>query len=101
MAKKFGLPTADKKDSQGLCFIGKIDIKDFLSHYIKPKKGEVLDTTGKKGKVIGSHNGAFFFTIGERHGFSIDDSHKTPNDQPYYVISKDASKNTITVSMDI
>ena len=95
LAKKFGLPTAEKKDSQGLCFIGKIDVKDFLSHYIDTKKGHVLDV---QGNVIGMHDGAFFFTIGERHGFSIDDAHKTPNDAPLYVIAKNIEKNTITVA---
>ncbi len=93
LAKKFGLSTADKKDSQGICFIGKIDIKDFLSHYIPFERGDVLDMTNK---VIGYHNGSFLYTIGERHGFTI--TEKTPNDLPYYVISKDIKKNTITVS---
>jgi tRNA-specific 2-thiouridylase len=93
LAKKFDLPNALKKDSQGLCFIGKIDIKEFLSHYITPDKGGVLDI---QGNVIGTHDGSFFYTIGERHGFDI--IKKTPNDEPYYVISKDIEKNTITVA---
>ena len=93
LAKKFNLPNAQKRDSQGLCFIGKIDIKEFLSHYIDSKKGNVLN---EKGEVIGEHHGSFFFTIGERHGFTI--TAKTPNDEPYYVISKDIDKNTITVA---
>lgn len=93
LAKKFDLPNAEKKDSQGLCFIGKIDIKEFLSHYIEAKKGDVLN---ENGEVIGNHDGSFFFTIGERHGFNI--LKKTPNDEPYYVISKDVEKNTITVA---
>lgn len=93
LAKKFDLPNAEKKDSQGLCFIGKIDVKEFLSHYIESKKGDVLN---EKGEVIGEHNGAFFFTIGERHGFVI--NKKTPEDEPYYVIGKDVEKNTLTVA---
>lgn len=93
IARKFNLPNAEKKDSQGLCFIGKIDIKEFLSHYIEPKIGDVINENGEK---IGDHNGSFFFTIGERHGFNL--SIKTPNDKPYYVISKDIEKNTITVA---
>lgn len=95
LAKKFKLPNAEKKDSQGLCFIGKIDVKDFLAHYIKTEKGNVLN---ENGEVIGSHNGALLITIGERHGFIIDAKHKTPHDERYYVISKDVEKNTITVS---
>ncbi len=93
LAKKFGLPTAEKKDSQGLCFIGKVDMKDFLSHYIKVKPGKVLDT---KGDVVGSHDGAMFYTIGQRHGFTI--TKKTPADNRFFVISKDLNKNTITIA---
>jgi tRNA-specific 2-thiouridylase len=93
LAKKCKLFTADKKDSQGLCFIGKIDLKEFLSHYIQEKRGNVLD---ENGKVIGYHDGAFFYTIGERHGFTI--TEKTPHDEPYYVFAKDVEKNTLSVS---
>lgn len=93
LALKYKLPTAVKKDSQGVCFLGPLDMKDFLSHYIEPKNGDVLN---EKGEVIGSHDGAVFFTLGERHGFNI--TEKGTNDEPYYVISKDINKNTITVS---
>jgi len=95
LAEKFGLATAIKKDSQGLCFIGKIDMKDFLKNYIEEKKGDVLN---EKGDVIGTHDGAFFLTIGQRHGFTI--TEKTPNDLPYYIITKNIGENTITVSQD-
>lgn len=93
LAKRYALPTAEKKESQGLCFVGKLNVKDFLKHYIKPKEGKVLD---KKGKVIGYHPGSDFFTIGERHGFTI--TQKTPTDEPYYVVAKDHTKNTLTVA---
>jgi tRNA-specific 2-thiouridylase len=93
LAKEFDLPNSTKKDSQGLCFIGKVDVKDFLSHYIKTEKGEVLNESGE---VIGTHPGALFFTKGERRGFVL--TNKTPNDLPYFVINKDIKKNTITVS---
>jgi tRNA-specific 2-thiouridylase len=93
LARKFELPTAEKKDSQGLCFIGKVDIEDFLSHYVDKKKGKVIDVDGN---VIGEHDGALFFTLGKRHGFTI--TKKTSDDAPYYVIAKDLEKNTITVS---
>lgn len=93
LAGKFGLPQATRKDSQGLCFLGKIDMKEFLSLYIQPKKGGVLN---EKGEVMGFHNGVLFFTIGERHGFTI--TKKTEREKPLYVIAKDASKNTITVA---
>lgn len=94
-ALKFSLPTAYKKDSQGICFIGEIDMKDFLRHYFKEKTGEVLDLDAK---VIGTHSGSFFFTLGERHGFSIFKEHKGINDTPLYVVAKDIYQNTLTVS---
>ncbi len=93
LAKKLHLPTAEKKDSQGICFLGPIDLKEFLSHYIKTKRGDVLD---EKGEIIGYHDGAVFFTLGERHGFTI--TKKTSKDEPYYVVGKDVKKNTITVT---
>jgi tRNA-specific 2-thiouridylase len=96
LAAKFTLPNADKKDSQGLCFIGKLDVKEFLSHYIKSEKGDVLN---EKGEVIGWHPGALLLTIGERHGFTINAAHKTPNDEAVYIISKDVTANTITVGV--
>ncbi|MBU6431577.1 tRNA 2-thiouridine(34) synthase MnmA [Patescibacteria group bacterium] len=92
-ARKFNLPVSEKKDSQGLCFIGKIDMKDFLKHYIPPKKGNVLN---EEGEVVGWHEGAYFYTIGQRHGFTI--TKKSPEEKSYYIISKDISSNAITVS---
>ncbi len=97
LAKKYNLPTATKKDSQGICFIGEIDMKDFLAHYIDEKPGDVLNTDGEK---IGSHKGSLFYTISERHGFSIDSKYKGTNDKPYYVVAKDIKGNTITVSQN-
>lgn len=95
LAAKFKLPNADKKDSQGLCFVGKVDMKEFLKHYIEEKPGDVLNV---EGKVIGHHEGSLFYTLGERHGFTI--TEKTPDDKPYFVIAKNTEKNTITVSND-
>ncbi len=95
LAEKYKLPTASKKDSQGICFLGDIDLKDFLKHYIKSKKGEVRN---EKEEVIGEHDGAVFSTLGERHGFTI--TKKTPNDKPYYVVSKDIEKNILYVSQN-
>jgi tRNA-specific 2-thiouridylase len=93
LAEKFRLSTAKKKDSQGLCFIGKLDMADFLKNYIEEKKGDVLN---ENGKVIGRHDGVTFLTIGQRHGFTIID--KGTHDKPYYIVSKDIKNNTITVS---
>ncbi len=93
IASWYRLPTAQKKDSQGICFIGEIDMKDFLGHYIAEKQGHVLN---EQGNVIGFHSGALLFTLGERHGFTI--TEKTTDDRPYYVVHKDIENNTITVS---
>jgi len=93
LAKKFNLPVAEKKDSQGICFLGAVDLKDFLKHYIKPKKGKVLN---EKGEEIGYHDGVVFHTLGERHGFTI--TKKTPTDEAYYIVYKDIKKNILVVS---
>jgi len=93
LAKKFNLPNAEKKDSQGLCFIGSIDMKEFLKHFINEERGNVLD---EQGEVIGHHEGSIFYTIGERHGFII--TKKTPDDAPYFITKKNTEQNTITVS---
>jgi tRNA-specific 2-thiouridylase len=93
LAKEANLPVSSKKDSQGLCFVGTIDIKTLLKNYIDEKEGNVLN---EKDEVIGRHTGVMFYTIGERHGFTV--TKKTTEDAPYFVIAKDIEKNTITVS---
>ncbi len=102
LAKKFNLPVAEKKDSQGICFLGAVDLKEFLKHYIKPKKGKVIlapqEAGNEDGKEIGYHDGVVFYTLGERHGFTI--TRKTPEDGAYYIIGKDIKKNILVVSQD-
>ena len=93
LARKFHLPVSEKKDSQGICFIGDVSMYEFLTHFISAKRGKVLNT---KGEVIGTHHGAVFYTIGERHNFEI--LKKKSEDGAYYVVSKDIKANTITVS---
>ena len=93
LAEKFGLPQATRKDSQGLCFLGKVDMKEFLKEYAGASKGKVLN---EKGEIIGEHEGAILYTIGERHGFNV--TTKTTSDEPLYVIAKNIKKNTITVA---
>ncbi|ETB63797.1 TPA: tRNA-specific 2-thiouridylase [Candidatus Nomurabacteria bacterium] len=92
-ALKYKIPVAEKKDSQGVCFLGPLDMKDFLKHYIPTERGDVLN---ENGEVIGSHDGAVFFTLGERHGFKI--FKNEDNNKPLYVILKNIKQNTITVS---
>ncbi len=92
LAKKFGLATADKKDSQGICFVGKVGIREFLQQYVSAKPGNIVD---KNGKIIGRHDGAIFYTIGQRHGLNIGGG------LPYYVIAKDMTKNEVYVTTNL
>jgi len=92
LAKKFGLPTAEKKDSQGVCFVGPLNMKIFLKNYIKPRKGKILLLNKKE---IGEHDGFYYYTIGQRHGLDIKDGHG-----PYFVIKKDIKKNIIYVGQE-
>ena len=92
-ALKRNLYSANKPDSQGLCFIGKLDMKEFLKEYIPESPGDVLNTAGDK---VGHHDGSAFLTLGQRRGFVI--TQKTPDDPPMYVVAKDIVRNTITVA---
>lgn len=93
LAEKFGLPNAVRPDSQGLCFLGDIGLSDMLAKEIAHTEGWVLSETGE---TIGSHEGTVFYTLGQRHGFTLFGN--TPETLPHYVIAKDIQKNTITVS---
>ncbi|MEX0895328.1 MAG: tRNA 2-thiouridine(34) synthase MnmA [Patescibacteria group bacterium] len=103
-AKKRDLPVATKKDSVGICFIGDIDVSAFLKDELGENPGEVVDT---QGNVIGSHRGLWFYTVGQRHGFSIEkhtvitqkdgSTMLKQNFPPYYVIKKNAEKNQLVV----
>ncbi len=86
LAKKIWLPNAARKDSQWLCFIGNIPIKDFLLKKLPKKEGNIVDITGK---VVGKHEWAYFFTIGQRQGLKL----------PFkaYVIKTDVKNNTVIV----
>lgn len=89
------IPTHAKTDSQGICFLGEVDMQNFLSHYITIEKGNVLNTDGE---VIGNHNGAFYYTIGQRHGFDVKTSSVAST--PHYIVAKDILKNTLTVATE-
>jgi tRNA-specific 2-thiouridylase len=93
MAKARGLFTAGKKDSQGICFVGKIGIRDFLSQYVTQTPGDIIDK--KTGKKLGMHDGAIFYTLGQRHGLDIGGG------LPYYVVGKDMDKNEVYVTTDL
>lgn len=89
LAKKFGLATADKKDSQGICFVGKVGIREFLEQFVQTAPGDIIDEQGKR---IGQHDGAIFYTIGQRHGLDVGGG------LPYYVVGKDMAKNEVYVT---
>jgi tRNA-uridine 2-sulfurtransferase len=93
MAKERGLFTASKKDSQGICLVGKIGIREFLSQYVEQKPGKIIDK--KTGKELGIHDGAIFYTLGQRHGLDVGGG------LPYYVVSKDMDKNEVYVTTDL
>ena len=126
IAQELGLVTATKKDSQGLCFVGKVRLPDFLQQQLKPKEGEIIEidrkanlfeakvAVGKKvgggdslsklaqpylfqpenGTVVGSHQGAHYYTIGQRKGL-----HVGGKAEPLYVIGTDTDKNVVYVGM--
>ncbi len=119
LAKKIGLVTADKKDSQGLCFIGKVHLPEFLQQRLDPRKGQVIDIpfdatifkngkgkeglahsvapfslTPEIGKVVGEHSGAHYYTIGQRKGLNIGGFA-----EPLFVIGTDTEKNVIYTGM--
>ncbi|MDQ2973338.1 MAG: tRNA 2-thiouridine(34) synthase MnmA [bacterium] len=93
LAKNAGLITAAKKESMGICFVGKVGIKDFLLHELGPQApGEIID---QNGQILGSHDGAIFYTIGQRHGLGVGAG------LPYYVIGKSMDKNQVYVTTDL
>jgi tRNA-specific 2-thiouridylase len=92
LAKKLGLSTAAKKDSQGICFVGKVGIRDFLDQYVTTQPGDIIDQTGQ---TIGQHDGAIYYTIGQRHGLNIGGG------LPYYVTGKDMDKNEVYVTTNL
>jgi len=118
IAKQAGLATASKKDSQGLCFVGKVHLPDFLQQRLEPKKGKVIEVGPESlafkdmaeadlihltspyalnpdlGEVVGEHNGAHFYTIGQRRGLNIGGFEK-----PLFVIGTDTDTNIIYTGM--
>ena len=92
IAEEKGLVTAKKKESMGICFVGKVPIKDFLKNFVDEKPGPIVDAQGKE---IGQHDGALFYTIGQRHGLDVGGG------LPYYVTGKEMATNTVFVTTDL
>ncbi len=93
MALERGLYTASKKDSQGICFVGQVGIREFLSQYVDIIPGDIVDKIS--GKKLGTHDGAIFYTLGQRHGLDVGGG------LPYYVVGKDMDKNEVYVTTDL
>jgi tRNA-uridine 2-sulfurtransferase len=88
LAKEFDLPNAERKDSQGICFVGKVDFVDFLKQYIPSKPGNIVDM---QGNILGKHEGAFYYTIGQRKGLGLSGG-------PYFIVDTDIAENSVIVS---
>ncbi len=91
IAKKYNFKSADRKDSQGICFVGKIKLKQFLSEKLKPLNGDIVDIDTKK--KVGTHEGVWFYTNGQREGLMIGGL-----SEPYFVHSKDVTSNILYVA---
>ena len=92
-AKRLNLPVANKPDSQGLCFIGEVSIRDFLARFIPVQNGPVIEMGGNR---VGTHLGAALYTVGQRHGFEIEGAATVH--APFYIVKIDAPTNIIYVS---
>ena len=91
LAHRFNLPNADRKDSQGLCFLGKINFNDFLRHHLGEKAGDLIEV--ETGKKVGEHRGFWYYTLGQREGLGLAGG-------PWYVVRKDPSANTVFISRE-
>ncbi len=89
LAKKFDLPTKSRKDSQGICFLGKIKFSDFIKHHLKEREGDLVEF--ETGSVVGKHEGFWFYTVGQRKGIGLSGG-------PWYVVEKDVDKNIVFIS---
>jgi tRNA-specific 2-thiouridylase len=94
VAKRFHLPVAEKKDSQGICFLGQVKMTDFLRHYVPDSPGKIVDVSGK---VLGEHHGLHLYTLGQRKGHGV----ASPREgMAYVVVGKNPAKNQLIVGWD-
>ncbi|MBB1471963.1 tRNA 2-thiouridine(34) synthase MnmA [Luteimonas sp. MC1782] len=93
LARSAGLPTAEKKDSTGICFVGERDFRTFLARYLPAQPGEIRTPDGRR---VGTHAGVFYFTLGQREGLNIG-GQRGFADSPWYVVGKDVASNVLTV----
>ena len=93
LARERGLWTAQKKESMGVCFVGQVGVREFLSQYVTSSPGAIIDSDTRK--VLGQHDGALFYTLGQRHGLDVGGG------LPYYVVGKDMDRNEVYVSTNL
>jgi tRNA-5-taurinomethyluridine 2-sulfurtransferase len=91
MAEKFDLPNKDRKDSQGICFLGQIKFNEFIKHHLGEYKGRIVEA--ETGKEMGEHSGYYYYTIGQRSGLGLGGG-------PWYVVNKDIKNNTVFISKE-
>jgi tRNA-specific 2-thiouridylase len=89
LAQQFDLPNKDRKDSQGICFLGKLKFRDFVKHHLGEHPGKMIEV--ETGNVVGDHKGFWFYTIGQRQGLGLAGG-------PWYVVNKDSQKNIVYIS---
>ena len=97
IAREVGLPVAEKKDSQGICFVGDVDISEFLHRRLQDNEGDVVDTNGR---VVGKHRGVWFYTIGQRGGWQVSTAFQKRfgGETPvFYVVDKEVKNNRLVV----
>ncbi len=92
LAKKIGLPNSARPDSQGICFVGEINVREFIKSKLGIKKGEIVDIDSEK--IVGEHDGYYFYTIGQREGLGIGGTRV-----PYFVVEINKEKNIVYVSL--
>lgn len=93
LAEQIGLAVAHKPESMGVCFVGEANMRDFLAEFIETKPGEIREL--ETDELLGHHDGAIFYTIGQRHGLRL------TTGLPFYVVRKDMDKNTVYVSRNL
>ncbi|MCC7304045.1 tRNA 2-thiouridine(34) synthase MnmA [bacterium] len=91
LAKDFKLPNAEKKDSQGICFIGDIDVRDFIREHLQTNPGNIIDD--ETGLIVGKHQGLWFYTIGQRQGIGVSSA-----SEPYFVVDKRSESNELVIA---
>ena len=97
IAEKLNLTIAKKKDSTGVCFIGERNFRQFLKNYIPAQPGKIVDIKSKK--IIGDHDGVYYYTIGQHRGLNIGGQHGFDN-LPFFVVGKDVEKNILYVGQE-